>query len=769
MQPKSFATLFDTNVVPIQLIDCIADLLRYDPKARLTTQECLDSAYFREVAYRYAPYRPASVRTNTTPSITTTNGSHRASSSLSISTAGSTHVPPMPSPRELPPSHSNRDSAHVQPPFRPAHSGQQLPPVSGGGFPFRDTPAATPGNVPRHDSDTSMVSGMSGYAMHVNPPAEDGSYDSPMTYPESVNERTSPTPASIWSGQTDPSSWGGAQGRAAPPFGAASIRRGSFSGSIAPSLAASTYYDGSVFEGVGSQRAPSVMSFPFGNGNMDGGSPTFDDSPTMGNNGAFDPSSAQASTSQQQAQQPPASLAPPQPTKSGRWSGFGKAFSSSSTTTTSQPTASTSASPMLQDANSNPLKRAPSIASSYRSSVPSEAPSQAPSQVPLDPKKAKKEAEKAAKEAEKLKREKQQQAARERARAVMKKKSLLQEAADPLHNYSNTTRVPDVKGKQRALPSAAAAANLSLEQMRQLAIMQQQQANAKMPQIVEDTSRLHVSDHAALRHKARRRDVDDDVHSVSSNETGHSSHLHGQRGGRPFSMSGVSILSVATSASDPERRSQHQYDLGAGPPPRVPSLSSITSSSSRPYHHQSGFRHAVPPPPSTGHSSLDHSLIANMQGLATSSAGGNDGWRSPGASIRSERSESRGARASSPRDHLHHQQERYSPYPFPNGATPAGRSPGPQLPPITTFDPSAYRTTPGAAGAAAAGGSSAASIASFHSTPGMLPSYLGRPSLDTAAGGGGAQQRQYALASDSAGLPSGGSTFPYKSPPPTGS
>ncbi|PWZ02302.1 Pkinase-domain-containing protein [Testicularia cyperi] len=48
-----------------------------------------------------------------------------------------------------------------------------------------------------------------------------------------------------------------------------------------------------------------------------------------------------------------------------------------------------------------------------------------PKQAPIDPKKAKKEAEKAAKEAEKARREAQQKAARDRARAVMQKRNQL--------------------------------------------------------------------------------------------------------------------------------------------------------------------------------------------------------------------------------------------------------------------------------------------------------------------------------------------------------
>ncbi|KIO30850.1 hypothetical protein M407DRAFT_68740, partial [Tulasnella calospora MUT 4182] len=45
--PISFHKLFDKNVPP-SLIDCIADLIRYDPDRRLTAQQCKDHPYWKE-------------------------------------------------------------------------------------------------------------------------------------------------------------------------------------------------------------------------------------------------------------------------------------------------------------------------------------------------------------------------------------------------------------------------------------------------------------------------------------------------------------------------------------------------------------------------------------------------------------------------------------------------------------------------------------------------------------------------------------------------
>lgn len=53
--PIDFVQLFDTSNVPIQLIDCLHELLRYEPSARLTTAQCLSHSYFTEVAPRLIP------------------------------------------------------------------------------------------------------------------------------------------------------------------------------------------------------------------------------------------------------------------------------------------------------------------------------------------------------------------------------------------------------------------------------------------------------------------------------------------------------------------------------------------------------------------------------------------------------------------------------------------------------------------------------------------------------------------------------------------
>ncbi|KAG5733324.1 Sporulation protein kinase pit1 [Termitomyces sp. T112] len=51
LKPRDIHTLFDRSV-PISLIHCIRDLLKYDPDKRLTSRQCLEHAYLRETIPR---------------------------------------------------------------------------------------------------------------------------------------------------------------------------------------------------------------------------------------------------------------------------------------------------------------------------------------------------------------------------------------------------------------------------------------------------------------------------------------------------------------------------------------------------------------------------------------------------------------------------------------------------------------------------------------------------------------------------------------------
>ncbi|GAA5964304.1 hypothetical protein JCM21900_003690 [Sporobolomyces salmonicolor] len=813
--PRTFSGLFDPNVVPVQLIDCIQDLLRYEPKARLTTQQCLDHAYFREVAYRFAPYAPAHTHQQAPQPSSSSQYSATGGSSHGVNTTRLANVTPsQASPRSLPPSHSH--GAAPQPQFKlpfpsdPNHP--QLPSPDHYAHPHPHAPQLT-----RNFSISSTLSGASGlsstYPVQVHPSsASASSAVRHQSFPEgvassdaqSIASFPSPSASTVWSGDASTSappqpSWATGQAPVAPPlrvpaFGTHPAR----SPSIAPSITASTFYDGSIFEGIAPTRASSIMSFPvyygatMGNGAAQNGAGGVDDSPrfsSMGTPslsradsvGSISPPVAGPSSLRRQPSGVALDYSPPlgvsssalaqqsiPSTKSGKW-GFGSVFSgdkaASSSASLASPTFGSSFTPSL-----NPLKRSPSNAS-----IAASANAQALSSMPLDPKKVKKEAERLAKEQEKANRLAKEQAARDRARAVMKKKNQLMQAADPLHNFSNQTRGGGAGapgGPPGAGPEAAAGlGSPQLDKGKGRAVMSDRMVQQRMPQIIEDTSRLYVSPSAgqaggepyhpgllSARFKARRRDEDDDVHSISSNETGQSSQ-YGATGivpgrGRPFSIS-----SKATSASDPERRSRNDVpDINHLH--RVASISSLPSASRAPNRHYAA--------PSTGHSSLDITLINNMQGLATTST--NDlSWPPPPGAASAVRSESLSRqRVASP---PHHEQ-RYSPYQLPSSAASHPRSPGPTLAPIQ-FDPAGQYTAAGHLRTMPSPSNhvvqpSSTSVASYHSTPSVLPSYFVHQSHQQ--GGEASLQLPYLPAMDhEPSSPVPGSTFPFLSPSPSAS
>ena len=59
VQPKDIHALFDPSV-PVKLVECIIDLLKYDPDARLTARQCLDHPYMAETMPKNNPPIPVS-------------------------------------------------------------------------------------------------------------------------------------------------------------------------------------------------------------------------------------------------------------------------------------------------------------------------------------------------------------------------------------------------------------------------------------------------------------------------------------------------------------------------------------------------------------------------------------------------------------------------------------------------------------------------------------------------------------------------------------
>ncbi|KAG7099206.1 hypothetical protein E1B28_001073 [Marasmius oreades] len=86
MPPRDIHELFDRSV-PLSLVHCIRDLLKYDPDARLTSQQCLRHQYLVESLPRNNIPLPSGVRISASLSHMNGNGT-------------------LPSPHPIPPSHS---------------------------------------------------------------------------------------------------------------------------------------------------------------------------------------------------------------------------------------------------------------------------------------------------------------------------------------------------------------------------------------------------------------------------------------------------------------------------------------------------------------------------------------------------------------------------------------------------------------------------------------------------------------------------------------
>jgi hypothetical protein len=242
----------------------------------------------------------------------------------------------------------------------------------------------------------------------------------------------------------------------------------------------------------------------------------------------------------------------------------------------------------------------------------------------VDPKKVKKQAEKAAKEAEKAKREAATLAARERARAVMLKKSQLGMAGDFLNNYGPGRPAPSKaesikdKGKGRAGVGTVASGSVGVsggwhyhQQVGGYGVG----SGSPLPQIAEDSTRLR----ADSRHKARRRDDDGDVHSIAHSHSSMETTRTSSEGRR------VSVSSYNTMDSDPgPTRPPRFYNAIQ----RATSVSSLNASSARlsvasqplPGHY--GTRDGLPPPhPPGSASSVDSQLVQNFGGLWAADGG----------------------------------------------------------------------------------------------------------------------------------------------------
>ena len=131
IQPKDIQALFDRSV-PLKLVECIADLLKYDPDARLTARQCLDHPYLVETMSKNNPPIPVS-----SPPPLQSRPFPRAAQQQPVSLTAQ-------SPRTLPPSHAHTPSVPRPSPHFDASTTHR-------------TPFYSPSNSHRKDPDVSIV------------------------------------------------------------------------------------------------------------------------------------------------------------------------------------------------------------------------------------------------------------------------------------------------------------------------------------------------------------------------------------------------------------------------------------------------------------------------------------------------------------------------------------------------------------------------------------------------------------------------------------
>ncbi|WVN89109.1 uncharacterized protein L203_104325 [Cryptococcus depauperatus CBS 7841] len=571
-KPVKIKSLFNEKV-PQSLVDCIVELLRYNPKYRLTSAQCIDHPYFHETL-------PHLQQTPPLPSIPFSVGQpppyaipRPTLGTVSISYQEANAVS-----RQLPPSHtySPQDA-------RPAFANgdiRTLPPL-----------VSTPDSS--HHSDSRIF-----FPQHVQGPTANASSSALV---HQLRELDLPT--------DDLSSYGHR-----PPLSPASRYQESSQAydhsqlyqqvddlqidSTRSIMAPSTLYDGSVYEGSRRSNSP-VINFS---------STSIEQTPLPAQaqshaqtrfqqQGSYGHSSANVTAYVQQQQQYNDSqhnipIPPPiEPTvgavrseklsltgKKKKWglsSVFGGLEKSSTTNLATVDENGYSGESLKRTQSGNrPQNRHTGAVVGLGAST---------ANMVDDPKKAKKEAERQAKELARAQREAAAQKQKERARAVMQKRNQLIEARNQTKSkseieYSSTNLVSEAP----ALQGLYATSSVGINQLRNYSATQASQSIGSIRSQASAQSghsgrsglsagALKEYDDAngwdEIRHKARRRDDDDD-HSMSS---------FGQR-----SLRSRSVLTVGTVDSDPgPRRTRGDWiDPLIRHDKRTPS----TSSSSLPVH-----------------------------------------------------------------------------------------------------------------------------------------------------------------------------------------
>ncbi|GJE86131.1 Pkinase-domain-containing protein [Phanerochaete sordida] len=105
-QPRNVYSLFEPTV-PISLVECIVDLLKYDPEIRLTSQQCLEHPYLQQTTHLNSPPSPPTQPRQTQGAVSCRVEARRGALNGIHSNTNSNVSLPSIAPRNIPPSHSH--------------------------------------------------------------------------------------------------------------------------------------------------------------------------------------------------------------------------------------------------------------------------------------------------------------------------------------------------------------------------------------------------------------------------------------------------------------------------------------------------------------------------------------------------------------------------------------------------------------------------------------------------------------------------------------
>ncbi|ETS64911.1 hypothetical protein PaG_00885 [Moesziomyces aphidis] len=728
-KPVKFSRLFSDRV-PRSLVDCIEDLLRYDPKARLTSKDCIEHEYMKMDAPRMRPPQAKPVVSATAPLRPQQNFAANAGVS-----------------RPVPPSHSTPLSPQAsKPPFGAAEpnlkpmamlrqpNGSAVVMVNGSRPTDTSDPAASANASPA--SPMQVDSAEMQWAPSMPSMQRDVSLSGYPAFPDSASLYAQ----SSSTHHDDPSS--------GAPSSDATVVLGN--ASAAPSASQATdatlkhgdYRQGQTlqahqyeqYQRQYRQDVANLQRDAYDDPQARGFAPHAAGYPHVGIDRGLPGAMSSGDLSQKNESNASNETIGSRDKERRRSKGWGlnisSVFGSSGGSTTAVGSsggaggnttgaaqhygspnaaaarmASNGMMPHAQQDLRSPMEPTPAqkIAAEHSGAAPQS--NGAPSK-PVDPKKAKKEAEKAAREAEKARREAQQKAARDRARAVMQKRNQLlasSNSKDPVEWLAGSIQADEpyrtgpsekARGKQPAAPGSQLSPSMpsygSGEFPRSplqppIHGLSPEYGLAANPAVTGNMAWRGVGATRYSRsNKARRREHDDD-HSMSSFED----------------------------AVDPRRASMQSYQTGDSDPGpgtgshlpqghHIQRASSSSSLASAPSFDQRRFAPSLESHRNSQEtrsiSSLDHQLITNMENMTAAEARTRTpGNVSPGPAhmvgarqslSRQSRANSRASSTSAHRQGsaspLHHASgiPRFHPYHGGAGAAPAGFHPNYQLPPL---------------------------------------------------------------------------------------